>query len=108
MQQTRTKIYLLSTLMFFVFTSFLREKEKELNYVPNKEIAEKIAEAIWLPIYGESVLSEKPYHAELTYPAGLNVGVWVVMGTLKTEVGGVAYIEIQKSDCKILKVTHGK
>ena len=38
-----------------------------------------------------------------------NSDVWVVEGTLaKSLMGGVPYIEIQKSDCKILVVTHGK
>lgn len=73
------------------------------GYVPNKETAIKIAEAIWLPIYGKVIESEKPYIAELK-----DSTVWIVQGTLKSTKGGVAYIEIQKSDCKILKVTHGK
>ncbi len=76
----------------------------ESDYVPNEETAIKIAEAIWLPIYGEKVLSEKPYYAVLK-----NDSIWVVKGSLKKGFkGGVPYIEIQKNDCKILKVTHGK
>ena len=75
-----------------------------INYVPNEETAIKIAEAIWLPIYGEKIYSQKPYTVSL-----LKDSIWVVTGTLaENKRGGVAYIEIQKSDCKILKVTHGK
>lgn len=75
-----------------------------IDYVPNEETAKKIAEAVWLPIYGEKIYSQKPYVVSL-----LDDSVWVVKGTLpKNKRGGVAYIEIQKSDCKILKVTHGK
>ena len=74
------------------------------DYVPDKETAIKIAEAIWYPIYGEMIFEEKPFVARLKNP-----GVWIVEGTFKYDVfGGVAYIEIQKKDCKILKVTHGK
>jgi len=74
------------------------------DYVPDKETAIKIAEAIWYPIYGKKIYEEKPFVARLENP-----GVWIVEGTLKEyEVGGVAYIEIQRKDCKILKVTHGK
>jgi hypothetical protein len=72
------------------------------DLVPDQQTAIKIAEAIWLPIYGEKVLSEKPYAAELKN------GVWFVNGTLKEEKGGVAYIEINKKDCKILNVYHTK
>ncbi|MNT94770.1 hypothetical protein D3C72_2365260 [compost metagenome] len=75
--------------------------------VPNKETAIKIAEAIWLPIYGKKIYNEKPFTTELT-----SSGIWIVKGTLKDldigAKGGVAYIEIQKSDCKILKIYHGK
>ena len=78
-----------------------------LNYVPNADTAIKIAEAIWLPIYGDDILTQKPFIADL------RDGVWYVSGSLvglpnEKIVGGVAYIEIQQSDCKILKVTHSK
>jgi len=73
------------------------------DYVPDKETAIKIAEAIWYPIYGKMIYEEKPFVARLKNP-----GVWIVEGTLKYEVGGVAYIEIQKKECKILKVNDGK
>lgn len=74
-----------------------------IDYVPNKETAEKVAEAIWLPIYGEKVYGQKPYDVSLSN------GVWIVKGTLpKGMRGGVAYIEINKKDCRVLKVIHGK
>jgi hypothetical protein len=74
------------------------------DYVPDEETAIKIAEAIWLPIYGEDVLKKKPYKATL-----INNEFWRVEGSLEEEeLGGVPIIEIRKTDCKILKVTHGK
>jgi hypothetical protein len=75
------------------------------NLVPDKQTAIKIAEAIWLPIYGKMIYNEKPFVAELT-----NTGIWIVNGSLQNPrgKGGTAHIEIQKSDCKILKVYHGK
>ncbi len=77
------------------------------NYVPNEETAKKIAEAIWLPIYGEEVLAQRPYNAILVND------IWKVGGLMPCRDepgcrGGTAYIEIRKSDCKILKVTHGR
>ena len=75
----------------------------EDGFVPNAETAIKIAEAIWLPIYGEQVLDKKPYKTILVDDT------WHVYGSLPENAkGGVPLIEIRKSDCKILKVTHGK
>ncbi|MBE4948323.1 YbbC/YhhH family protein [Chryseobacterium culicis] len=75
-----------------------------IDYVPDGETAKRIAEAIWLPIYGEDIYKQKPYLSSLSGDS-----IWVVKGTLpKNYRGGVVYIEIRKRDCKILKVTHGK
>ena len=74
------------------------------DIVPDAKTAVKVAEAVWLPVYGKSVLREKPYVAELK-----DSSVWIVKGTLpKGYRGGVAYIEIQKKDCKVLNMYHGK
>ena len=73
------------------------------DYVPDGETAIKIAEAIWLPIYGKKIYDNRPFIAKLR-----DSSVWVVEGTLNSAKGGVPYMEIQKSDCKILKVFHGK
>jgi hypothetical protein len=59
-----------------------------------------------LPIYGKKVLDEKPYHVTLK-----DDSIWIVEGTFHggdNQFGGVAYAEIQKKDCKILKIIHGK
>ena len=74
------------------------------GFVPNEFVARQIAEAVLLPIYGEGVLEQKPFNVRL-----IKDSIWGVEGVQKeVSIGGVAYIEIQKSDCKILKVTHGK
>jgi hypothetical protein len=73
------------------------------NFVPDEVTAIKIAEAIWLPIYGKAIYQKKPFVAKL-----LDDNVWQVTGTLKTKKGGVPFIEIQKCDGKVLKVTHSK
>lgn len=91
----------MTSLLSFGFTP--KNKQAHKDYVPNAQTAVKVAEAIWIPIFGESVLEEKPYVATL-----LN-NVWYVRGSLPPgELGGVASIAIRKSDCKILQVTHGK
>ena len=86
------------------------------GFVPDKETAAKIAVAVWSPIYGEEVIKQqKPYLVRLT-----NDSVWIVEGTLNENnffmryfyhghfLGGTAYIEIRKSDGKILRVIHGE
>lgn len=74
------------------------------NFVPDADTAIKIAETVWLPLFGESIYDKKPFRVQLK-----DDKIWVVSGTLKTdEVGGIPYIEIQKSDCKILNVYHTK
>lgn len=63
------------------------------GFVPNDTTAIKIAEAIWLPIYGEKIYKKKPFVAKL-----INDKIWVVEGTLKNYMlGGVPYAEIQKN-----------
>ncbi|WES99255.1 YbbC/YhhH family protein [Chryseobacterium arthrosphaerae] len=100
-------ILLTLSLIILIFCSCIikpTNTNNNLNYVPNEETAIKIAEAIWYPIYGKDIRDKKPYVAKL-----IDNKIWVVRGTMPDDyIGGVPYIEIQKSDCKILKVTHGK
>lgn len=116
------KIYVLFISLFFlaIFNSCAQEKknEKKLirekktavtggsfegDLVPNANTAIKIAEAIWLPIYGENIYNKKPFVAKLN-----KNDVWVVVGTVHSLKGGAPYIEIQKHDGKILRVYHEK
>ena len=91
-------------------TLLLGAQEKEFSYkpkegyVPNAETAKRIAEAVWIPIYGEKqIQNEKPFKV------GLHDGVWTVRGSLPPmHVGGVAEIAIAKDDGRILRVSHGK
>ncbi|MEY3499759.1 MAG: hypothetical protein RL308_1428 [Bacteroidota bacterium] len=97
---------LITTLIVALLTVFIMsfKENEEPVCVPNQETAIKIAEAIWLPIYGEKIYKYKPFIATLKEDK-----IWEVTGTLNdAKKGGTPYIEIQKSDCKILKVTHGK
>jgi hypothetical protein len=72
------------------------------GYVPDEQTAIKIAEAVWLPIYGEDVLKdERPFRAYL------KDGVWIVSGTLPTgALGGTAEARISKSTGCILRIIH--
>lgn len=72
------------------------------GFVPDKETAIRIAEAVWIPIYGkEQIESEKPFEARLVND------VWHVNGTLPPHtVGGTAIAEISKRDGRIIGVIH--
>lgn len=74
------------------------------GFIPDQETAIRVAEAVWIPIYGkEQIESEKPFKAMLTK------GVWTVEGSLSEGAeGGVALIEISKKNGCILRVIHGK
>jgi len=74
------------------------------GYVPDERTAIAIAEAVLVPIYGAGqVTQERPFHAVLRGK------VWEVAGSLPPGWdGGVALVQINKDDGRILSVTHGK
>lgn len=80
------------------------------GFVPDATTASRIAEAVWLPIYGkEAIYEERPYHTK-------RVGdLWYVEGSLAHSgdpkciiVGGVAEITIHAKTGKIVRVSHGE
>ena len=72
--------------------------------VPDNETAIRIAEAVWLPIYGDKIYDRKPFRAEL-----ISDSIWAVAGSIPSNMlGGVPYIEIQKRDGRILGIGHGE
>lgn len=74
------------------------------GFVPDAKTASRIAEAVWGPIYGESkIADEKPFNATL------EKDVWTVTGSLPKGLhGGVALVEISKTNGTIIRVSHGK
>jgi hypothetical protein len=102
--------------VFLLFVTVLHASEDQKHnfkpaagYVPNEETAIKIAVAVWIPIYGKGQIEkEKPYTAILEN------GVWYVSGSLPKArtgeiiVGGVAEAEINKTDGRINRISHGQ
>ncbi len=77
------------------------EKFASLNL--SKETAEKLAEIYLVNIYGKKVLKQKPWLIEE------NAKTIKVMGQLPPNMhGGVAEIEIRRSDGKVIRYSHGK
>jgi hypothetical protein len=73
------------------------------GFVPNKDVAVRVAEAILPPIYGE-----KQVEPERPFSARLKGHVWTVTGHLNQPLGGVAEVKVSKKTGQILSVTHGK
>ena len=72
--------------------------------VADAETAIKIAEAIGPIYFGEAINDYKPFQAKLE-----ENNIWIVYGIPKqtwfcTQYGGSPVFEIQKTDCKILRV----
>src|ERR1051325_4821354 len=75
------------------------------GFVPDAATAVRIAEAIWIPIYGaEQIAKEKPFKVTLKEDVWTVTGKDLPHGTL----GGVAEAEISKRDGRILRVIHGQ
>lgn len=82
---------------------------REVGTVPDEQTAIRIAEAVWLPIYGDVIYEELPFEAKLI-PF---VKIWYVHGSIPEDqigltVGGVVEIGIRQSDGKIIFVRHEK
>lgn len=74
------------------------------GYVPDSITALKIAQILFVRVYGEKILKKKPFNATLK-----DGKLWVVEGSIDEGVdGGVPHVEIQKSDGKILNLYHYK
>jgi hypothetical protein len=103
------KSLIIIVLVFFLSTIYTQGQGSKKwtpkeGFVPNATTAIEVSKAILIPIYGDQIKEQMPFKADL-----IGDSVWIVKGTQKKiALAGVAYIEIRKSDCKILKVTHGK
>lgn len=83
--------------------------QPEAGIVPDTATAMRIAEAVWIPMYGAShIAASRPFEAALVTTKENGV-IWVVAGTLpKGMLGGTPYIEIRQRDGKVLFVEHSK
>lgn len=91
-------------------TSYSEEPQKKTvkpmaGYEPDEETAIKIAIAVWSPIYGkDKVEAERPYKPIL------KDGVWYEDGSRPKGWGksGVAEVEINKDDGRIIRISRRK
>jgi hypothetical protein len=74
----------------------------EAQFVADEQVALELAESVLVAKYGRAQIeTEKPLRAEL------RDSVWLVTGTLPSgHVGGVAQVEINQSDARVLRIDH--
>ncbi len=108
---SRARPVILAALMVGRFSAIPTARSEDGSFVPAKGFvpdavtAHRIAEAVWIPIYGERVIAkEKPFRATL------HGEVWTVTGKdlPAGRSGGVAEADISMRDGRILRVIHGK
>lgn len=74
------------------------------GFVPDKETAIAVSEAVLIPIYGK-----KQIESEKLLRKNLKDDIWTVTGTLPEGwVGGVAVVKLSKQDARIIDVIHYK
>ncbi|MGE4564102.1 MAG: NTF2 fold immunity protein [Victivallaceae bacterium] len=78
-------------------------EQNQVNLKLNEKTALKLAETILIYIYGEEVLSQKPWIVTDNADNYKIIGTFHGLGK-----GGVAEIIISKSDARVLSIIHGK
>lgn len=89
--------------MFEYLARSIKSDVPRSGCVPDSKTALVIGEAIARVVNGDAVISrEKPLRARLKN------GIWTVMGTLNPPgaLGGVAIIQLRKSDGQVIRATH--
>lgn len=103
-------LFLALSLFFVESVSGVENCTPEKNKILGKEdllrdstSALKVAESILVVVYGDKVLSERPFKVHR------HGDRWNVEGTMhcKNCFGGVAFISIRSADAKVLDVSHG-
>ncbi len=107
-------IFLIMHICAYIFSiqySQAQITNNKIAVVPDSNTAKKIAEVLLIRYYGIKVQNKFP----LKVTENKDKTVWIIRGTLEKPkskdivvMGGVPYIEIRKTDCCILKITHGK
>jgi len=75
------------------------------GFVPDEATAIRIAEAVLFPVYGaDQIKREEPFTVTL------QDDIWTIEGkTLPRDVvGGVVFLQISKTDARVVRMTHGK
>jgi hypothetical protein len=84
-------------------TAFCEDKmDDKVNVDLDESTAVQVAEAVLVRVYGKEVLDEKPWNVT-SIKRGFRIE-----GTLRASKGGVAEIEIDRTNCEVILIAHGK
>ena len=75
------------------------------GFVPDEATAVRIAEAVSFPVYGEeSIKREEPFRVTL------EDDIWTIEGKPlpRDVVGGIVFLQIAKTDARVMRMTHGR
>jgi len=75
------------------------------GFVPDEATAIRIAEAVLFPVYGvDQIKREEPFTVTL------EGDIWTIEGKPlpRDVVGGVVFLQISKTDARVMRMTHGK
>lgn len=84
-------------------------RKEELGEIKDFEEAKKVAEKIWIEVYGKEVLKKRPYKVFFDYESE----VWLVEGSSSSSKyaitnGGVPYFIVEKKTGRVLAIWHDK
>jgi hypothetical protein len=69
------------------------------GFVPDEKTAVKVAESVWLPVFGNDIYSHQPFKAEL-----IQGKCWKVYGTGNKQNRKCPFALIQRKNCMIIKI----
>ena len=99
-QTTPAQTTITSTVPASSFPFFANPVLPKVGVVPNAPTAKRIAEAVWIPLYGTSTVADQvPFQAELKY------NVWIVTGSSTHDDALFAFI--LQADGRILSIGRG-
>ncbi|MDX2174248.1 MAG: NTF2 fold immunity protein [Bacteroidota bacterium] len=112
--KSKNKILLLNVIFLVLYAKSFGQVVSKTNYksisneeqlilIPDTATAIKIAETIWLPLYGKDIYKEIPFRAKL-----INDSIWKVRSTNKYRTGGEYIIKINKKTCFVYYVNREK
>lgn len=83
-------------------SSSVTRASQDVDIELDEKSAVRIAEIILASVYGDEVLDQRPWNVSSTRE------VFEIQGMLKTTKGGVATIQLKKTNCQVVQIYHTK
>ena len=92
-------VMFLALFSFALITISVSQALPDEGFVPDGKTAVKIAESVWLPVYGADIYNHQPFKAEL-----IKGKYWKVYGTGNAQDRKCPFVLIQRKNCMIIKI----